>query len=86
MVQRYDTTSATGVSDEDKPTKGHCPLCKKSTTFSFRPFCSKKCKMVDLYRWVSGHYVIPGDPDAVLQKEEDEDRDDWKKSSEDENL
>jgi endogenous inhibitor of DNA gyrase (YacG/DUF329 family) len=24
------------------------------------PFCSKRCKDVDLNRWLSGRYVIPG--------------------------
>jgi endogenous inhibitor of DNA gyrase (YacG/DUF329 family) len=25
----------------------------------FRPFCSGRCKDVDLNRWLSGHYAIP---------------------------
>ena len=31
----------------------------------WRPFCSERCKMVDLGAWVLGHYRIPGktDPD-----------------------
>ncbi len=34
------------------------------------PFCSRRCREVDLNRWLSGSYVIPGrpieeeDPDA----------------------
>jgi uncharacterized protein len=37
-----------------------CPTCKKpvkSTDPEF-PFCSPRCRLVDLGRWASGHYVI----------------------------
>lgn len=26
----------------------------------FRPFCSRRCADVDLGRWITGHYVVPG--------------------------
>ena len=33
----------------------------------FRPFCSKRCADVDLGRWLTGAYVIPGrDGDAAI--------------------
>lgn len=37
-----------------------CPICKKPVREDdpFFPFCSKPCKLVDLGRWLSGHYVI----------------------------
>jgi len=38
-----------------------CPICKKPVVEEFRPFCSKRCKDVDLHRWLSGAYVIPGE-------------------------
>ena len=28
-----------------------------------RPFCSKRCADVDLNRWLSGGYVVPGNED-----------------------
>lgn len=67
------------VSAEAKKTEKQslCPLCQKETVASFRPFCSKKCKMVDLYKWVAGHYVIPGDPAEILEKEEQEAKEEW---------
>jgi endogenous inhibitor of DNA gyrase (YacG/DUF329 family) len=36
-----------------------CPICGKPTVERFRPFCSGRCKDVDLNRWLSGHYAIP---------------------------
>jgi uncharacterized protein len=47
-----------------------CPRCGKETTFSgnpFRPFCSERCKLIDLGHWVQGAYRVAEDP-----SEEDE--------------
>ena len=38
-----------------------CPECGKPSTRESYPFCSPRCKAVDLNRWLSGAYVIPGD-------------------------
>ncbi len=42
-----------------KKSSARCPICKKPTQNSFRPFCSKRCADVDLSRWLNGHYAIP---------------------------
>jgi endogenous inhibitor of DNA gyrase (YacG/DUF329 family) len=44
-----------------------CPICGKPVIPETRPFCSRRCQQVDLHRWLSGSYVIPG------AREEDED-------------
>lgn len=36
-----------------------CANCSKDTVRAFYPFCSKRCKDVDLHRWLSGAYAIP---------------------------
>ena len=36
-----------------------CPICGKPAAERFRPFCSGRCKDVDLHRWFSGAYAIP---------------------------
>lgn len=49
-----------------------CPICRKPTTVTYRPFCSKRCADVDLQRWFTGRYAVPvveedrsvGDDDA----------------------
>jgi endogenous inhibitor of DNA gyrase (YacG/DUF329 family) len=48
-----------------------CPKCKKITTWEEnpdRPFCSTRCKMIDLGAWASEDYRIEG------KDEEEEDR------------
>jgi endogenous inhibitor of DNA gyrase (YacG/DUF329 family) len=37
-----------------------CPICGKPQADRFRPFCSQRCAEVDLHRWLSGAYAIPG--------------------------
>lgn len=39
--------------------KPRCPVCRKDARIEFRPFCSRRCKDVDLHRWFSGSYSIP---------------------------
>ncbi len=36
-----------------------CPICGKPSQRETYPFCSKRCKDVDLNRWLSGRYAIP---------------------------
>jgi uncharacterized protein len=51
-----------------------CPICKKEVAPGDPdfPFCSERCRLIDLGRWASEEYRIPvpGDP---LQPESDED-------------
>jgi len=37
-----------------------CPICAKPEALEFRPFCSRRCADVDLNRWFTGRYVVPG--------------------------
>jgi endogenous inhibitor of DNA gyrase (YacG/DUF329 family) len=48
--------------------KGRCPICSKTFEIaklddlpSF-PFCSDRCRLIDLGRWIDGSYSIPGPP------------------------
>jgi len=40
--------------------KLRCPICKKATKTADPdfPFCSERCRLIDLGRWASGAYVI----------------------------
>ena len=38
-----------------------CAVCGKPADAVFRPFCSKRCADVDLNRWLSGVYAVPGE-------------------------
>jgi hypothetical protein len=40
--------------------KLRCPICKKATKASEPdfPFCSDRCRLLDLGKWASGGYVI----------------------------
>ena len=52
---------------EGAPGKGaakKCPICGKPANDASKPFCSERCRDVDLNRWLSGSYVVPGRPEA----------------------
>jgi uncharacterized protein len=55
--------------DSSKGTEKPCPICGKPATEASRPFCSERCRGVDLNRWLSNSYAIPGRNEA----DEDED-------------
>lgn len=45
-----------------------CPVCKRKTTREgnpYRPFCSERCKLIDLDRWLSERYRIPAADDTA---------------------
>ncbi|WP_342726158.1 DNA gyrase inhibitor YacG [Bradyrhizobium sp. B097] len=46
-----------------------CPICGKPAQQAFLPFCSPRCRDVDLNRWLSGRYVVPGREDDVEDPE-----------------
>jgi endogenous inhibitor of DNA gyrase (YacG/DUF329 family) len=43
-----------------------CPTCGRLVEWSeaskWRPFCSERCKLIDLGAWASEKHVIPGEP------------------------
>jgi endogenous inhibitor of DNA gyrase (YacG/DUF329 family) len=48
-----------------------CPECGKECEWEgnpFKPFCSERCKLADLMRWLSEEYMIAED----VQEEEPE--------------
>ncbi|MFL6602982.1 MAG: DNA gyrase inhibitor YacG [Steroidobacteraceae bacterium] len=56
-----------------------CPTCRREIDWSaseFRPFCSERCRLIDLGAWLSEKHAIPGDtPEAEGDPEhEDSDR------------
>ncbi|MCX7890492.1 MAG: DNA gyrase inhibitor YacG [Rhodobacteraceae bacterium] len=38
-----------------------CPICQRRTDPRYRPFCSRRCADIDLGRWLTGSYRIPGE-------------------------
>jgi endogenous inhibitor of DNA gyrase (YacG/DUF329 family) len=41
------------------PKPPRCPLCGKPRAQRFRPFCSARCRDVDLGRWFAASYAVP---------------------------
>jgi endogenous inhibitor of DNA gyrase (YacG/DUF329 family) len=59
--------------------KSRCPLCNKvideatrqnSRDEKFYPFCSNRCKLLDLGKWLDGNYRIPAVEDDKAGEDE----------------
>ncbi len=37
-----------------------CPICNKPSHPVHKPFCSRRCAEVDLGRWMTDSYKLPG--------------------------
>lgn len=46
-----------------------CPICReREVQPDYRPFCSKRCADIDLGRWFSGRYAVPGPPAGEIDE------------------
>ncbi len=51
-----------------------CPNCRKPAPWEgnpFRPFCSERCRLVDLGAWMDEEYRIPDEKKAEDEEMED---------------
>jgi endogenous inhibitor of DNA gyrase (YacG/DUF329 family) len=49
-----------------------CPTCLGDTLYNgnpFRPFCSERCKLIDLGKWASERFRISAGPDGSVEPE-----------------
>jgi endogenous inhibitor of DNA gyrase (YacG/DUF329 family) len=54
-----------------------CAFCRRQPVdVRWRPFCSERCKLQDLARWVDGAYRIPGEPVAAPDEDGQNAKDD----------
>jgi len=58
------------------PTVVECPTCQKKVEWTeankYRPFCSERCKQIDLGAWAEEKYRVPGsapDPEDEAQQQ-----------------
>jgi endogenous inhibitor of DNA gyrase (YacG/DUF329 family) len=58
--------------------KNRCPTCGKPASQDAdnkdRPFCSERCRLLDLAKWLDGDYAIPGEPVELPTQGDDEPR------------
>jgi len=58
----------------DKKTKQppRCPQCGKPRDPKHRPFCSPRCRDLDLGKWLNGSYAIPAEEEEPPDTPTDE--------------
>ena len=63
------------MSHTQGPLEVACPQCRKKVVWSeknaYRPFCSERCRLLDLGAWAAGSHRIAGEP-AMDETEIDE--------------
>ena len=61
------------MTPDDTPTLPRtpsCPICGKPATQAHRPFCSPRCRSIDLGRWLKGVYRVETDENAEDDRDE----------------
>ncbi|WP_336276973.1 DNA gyrase inhibitor YacG [Bartonella sp. CB178] len=46
-----------------------CPICGQMSRQDAYPFCSTRCRALDLNRWLSGAYILPPPPQKADEEE-----------------
>jgi uncharacterized protein len=53
-----------------------CVFCRRRTvTPAWRPFCSERCKLLDLSRWIEEDYRVSGEPADPPTDSDEQDED-----------
>jgi endogenous inhibitor of DNA gyrase (YacG/DUF329 family) len=73
-------TVTINIHNMNKLQKIICPTCSKENTWrpenTFRPFCSDRCKLIDLGEWANESRKIPGDEGISLSSDDNNSPDD----------
>ncbi len=56
----------------DAKTTPRCPICGRPRVLEYRPFCSARCRDVDLGRWFGEAYRVPAVEPGFDEDEEGE--------------
>jgi endogenous inhibitor of DNA gyrase (YacG/DUF329 family) len=62
--------------DYGMPRLVKCPICMTDVSWEgnpHRPFCSERCRLIDLGAWTEGRYRIPGEKINPESREGDDD-------------
>jgi len=50
----------------------NCPTCRRPVQWSdesaYRPFCSERCRLIDLGAWLSEQHKIPDEPGTAPEE------------------
>ena len=53
-----------------------CPRCREPVDWNaaprWKPFCSERCRLIDLGAWLTEEHAIPGEPVNPAEPEDDQ--------------
>ena len=59
------------------PAQHNCPHCQQPTAWAGnpdRPFCSERCRLIDLGAWIEESYRLPANATEDVMKEFEENK------------
>jgi endogenous inhibitor of DNA gyrase (YacG/DUF329 family) len=60
------------LSDKRRTPVVACPTCQAAVAWTpdsrWRPFCSQRCKLIDMGQWASESYRVAGEPDPLADE------------------
>ena len=59
MTEWETTTGRQEATAAEERRVPRCPTCGRPRVREYRPFCSARCRDVDLGRWFAGAYAVP---------------------------
>ena len=66
MISKFSIFPDTMSQSNQRPLIVPCPQCQKKVEWresnAFRPFCSERCKLIDLGAWADESHRIAGEP------------------------
>lgn len=72
ILEEAHTSDKTILKNDSQITKVNCPTCHKEVVYDksnpFRPFCSQRCRLIELGAWASNKRFIKG---TALDQDED---------------
>jgi uncharacterized protein len=72
FVDFVDFVDLVDFVDNSLVPESRCVYCRKRHVHPrFKPFCSERCRLLDLSKWVDGDYMVPGEP-VEEQRDDDE--------------
>jgi len=79
VVKASDKDITSSTLNKTKSLEIKCPQCGLLTIYSSenpsRPFCSDRCKLIDLGQWADQSYKIPSTPVSIDNPNESDDAD-----------
>lgn len=68
-AKKLDQSDTLAKKTSPKRPSHPCPICGQMSQQNTYPFCSARCRAIDLNRWLSGGYILPSPAQKTDEEE-----------------